>query len=344
MIVRSKAPLRLGLAGGGTDVSPYSDEHGGCVLNVTINMFAYCTIEELDCTGCEFEAKDIGVRVKAESIAAFPLDGPLLLHKAVYNRVVRDFNHGRPLSLRVTTASDAPPGSGLGSSSTMVVAMLAAYRELLGFPLGEYDLAHLAYVIERIDCRLAGGKQDQYATAFGGFNFVEFYKDDRVIVNPLRIRRHIENELQHRLMLYFTGVSRESAKIIDDQIKAVRGDEAGSDALEAMHEVKRLAYDLKERLLKGDLDGVEREFVGAWAAKKRLAKSITNAYIDNIATAALEHGAKAVKISGAGGGGFMMIFIDPKRRLDVAQALAGFKGEVHRFEFNHAGVEAWTVR
>jgi D-glycero-alpha-D-manno-heptose-7-phosphate kinase len=344
MIVRSKAPLRLGLAGGGTDVSPYSDDHGGCVLNVTINMFAYCTIEELPDGNIEFEAKDIGLSVKSTAEREFALSEPLVLHKAVYNRVVRDFNDGKPLSIRVTTYSDAPPGSGLGSSSTMVVAMLAAYRELLGFTLNEYDLAHLAYAVERIDCGLAGGKQDQYATVFGGFNFVEFYKDDRVIVNPLRIRRHIENELQHRLLLYFTGVSRESAKIIDEQIKAARGMDTKSDALEAMHEVKRLSFDMKERLLKGDLDGVVRQFADSWEAKKRLARSISNAHIDRIMSAALQNGAEAVKISGAGGGGFMMLFIDPKRRLDVTQALNGFSGEMRRFEFSHDGVEAWTVR
>jgi D-glycero-alpha-D-manno-heptose-7-phosphate kinase len=344
MIVRSKAPLRLGLAGGGTDVSPYSDDHGGCVLNVTINMFAYCTIEELLDGNIEFEAKDIGLCIKSTSETEFDLSETLVLHKAVYNRIVRDFNDRKPMSIRVTTYSDAPPGSGLGSSSTMVVAMLAAYRELMGFTLSEYDLAHLAYEIERVDCGLAGGKQDQYAAVFGGFNFVEFYKDDRVIVNPLRIRRHIENELQHRLLLYFTGVSRESAKIIDEQIKAARGTDTRSDAIEAMHEVKRLSFDMKERLLKGDLDGVVRQFAGSWEAKKRLAKSISNARIDEITSTALENGAEAVKISGAGGGGFMMLFIDPKRRLDVTRALNGFNGEMRRFEFNHDGVEAWTVR
>jgi D-glycero-alpha-D-manno-heptose-7-phosphate kinase len=344
MIVRSKAPLRLGLAGGGTDVSPYSDEHGGCVLNVTINMFAYCTIEELSDGNIEFEAKDVGASVKGTLVNEFPLTESLVLHKAVYNRMVRDFNDGAPLSIRVTTYSDAPPGSGLGSSSTMIVAMLAAYRELMGFTMAEYDLAHLAYVIERIDCALAGGKQDQYAAVFGGFNFVEFFKNDRVIVNPLRIRRHIENELQHRLVLYFTGVSRESARIIDDQIKVARSSDAGADALEAMHDVKRLSYDVKERLLKGDLDGVVRQFADSWQAKKRLAPTISNTHIENIMSAVMENGAEAVKISGAGGGGFMMIFIDPKRRLDVKRALAAFNGELRRFEFNHDGVEAWTVR
>jgi D-glycero-alpha-D-manno-heptose-7-phosphate kinase len=334
----------LGLSGGGTDVSPYSDEHGGCVLNVTINMFAYCTIEELSDGNIEFAAEDIGLTVRSGSETAFSLSNPLLLHKAVYNRIIREFNHGRPLSIRVTTYSDAPPGSGLGASSTMVVAMLAAYRQLLGFTLGEYDLAHLAYVIERIDCGLAGGKQDQYAAVFGGFNFVEFYNNDRVIVNPLRIRRHIENELQHRLLLYFTGVSRESARIIDEQIKAAQGPVTGSDSLRAMHEVKRLSYEMKERLLKGDIDDVVRQFANSWEAKKRLARSISNAHIDTIAAAALNNGAEAVKISGAGGGGFMMIFIDPKRRLNVTRALNAFEGQLRRFEFTHDGVEEWTVR
>ncbi len=344
MICRSKAPLRLGLAGGGTDVSPYSDHYGGCVLNATIDLYAYCTIETLDRDIVEFEAKDLDISFQAPSAPSYPNDQELALHKAVYNRIVSDFCDGRPLPVRITTHSDALPGSGLGSSSTMVVAMLAAFRELLNMPLGEYDLAHLAFEIERKDCALSGGKQDQYAATFGGFNFMEFYKDDRVIVNPLRIRRSIENELQASLLLYFTGVSRSSAEIIDDQVNAVHSVATREASISAMHEVKRLAYEMKESLLKGDIETVVDFFHRSWQAKKKMSTKISNPNIEAVADAALNAGARAVKIAGAGGGGFMMIFVKPSNRLDVESALRKLPGNCLKFNFTQNGVESWRVK
>lgn len=343
MIVRSRSPLRLGIAGGGTDVSPYSDQFGGYVLNATIDLYAYCTIQLIDAPVVEFEAMDMGVSYSGPAISNILLDGRLDLHKAVYNRVVRQFQDNRPFGARVLTYSDAPPGSGLGSSSSMVVAMVAAFREALVLPLGEYDLAHLAYDIERIDCALAGGKQDQYAATFGGFNFMEFYAGDRVVVNPLRVRRHIENELQCRLALYFTGVSRESARIIEDQIRTVKKPGGGS-SLEAMHEIKRNAMDLKERLLKGDLDGVAELFRASWEAKKQLSSVISNPHIETAAATAFNAGASAVKVSGAGGGGFMMILAAPEVHLKINRALAQLGGYSQKFQFTHMGAEAWRVK
>ncbi len=220
MLVRSRSPLRLGIAGGGTDLSPYCDTFGGCVLNATIDMYANCTIELLeDQDGITFVGQDIEKTFHCPLQRHIPLEGDLQLHKAIYNRIVRDFNDNKPLPVKVYTHSDAPPGSGLGSSSTMVVTILSAYNELLKLPLGEYDVARLAYEIERVDCNLAGGKQDQYATTFGGFNFMEFFENGRVIVNPLRIRQNIINELESQMVLFFTGVSRSSADIINDQVK-----------------------------------------------------------------------------------------------------------------------------
>lgn len=344
MICRSKAPLRLGLAGGGTDVSPYSDHYGGCVLNTTIDLYAYCTIETLDRENVELCAKDLGVTFQAPSATSYPIDLNLALHKAVYNRVVHDFLEQQPLAVRVTTHSDALPGSGLGSSSTMVVAMLAAFREMLNLPLGEYDLAHLAFEIERKDCALSGGKQDQYAATFGGFNFMEFYKDDRVIVNPLRIRRTTENELQASLLLYFTGVSRSSAEIIDDQVNAVYSSSTRETSIDAMHEVKQLAFEMKESLLKGEIDTVIDFFDRSWQAKKRMSNKVSNPDIESVSEAAISAGARAVKIAGAGGGGFMMIFVDPTTRLDVEAALRRFPGHCLKFNFTQNGVESWRVK
>ena len=345
IIVRSKAPLRLGLAGGGTDVSPYSDQYGGCVLNATIDLYAHCTIELLaDGTNVEFVAKDMQQAFRSSIAPMYSLDSDLPLHKAVYNRIVRDFAPTQPLSVRVTTFSDALPGSGLGSSSTMVVAMLAAYRELLNLPLGEYDIAHLAYEIERKDCNFAGGKQDQYAATFGGFNFMEFYDDDKVIVNPLRIRRHVENELQANLLLYFTGVSRSSADIIRDQIQTAQSAEARAPSVGAMHDVKRLAVEMKEAMLKGDIDGVIDFFDRSWKAKKLMSSKISNPLIEEIALAAISGGARAVKIAGAGGGGFMMIFADPASRIDVQRSLDRFPGDWKTFHFTQNGVESWRLK
>ncbi len=344
LIARAKAPLRLGLAGGGTDVSPYSDEYGGCVLNATITLHAHCTIELFDDGPVEFIAKDLQQSFRSTSAPNYNCTGPLTLHKAIYNRVVQDFLKNKPLSVRVTTYSDALPGSGLGSSSTMVVAILAAYRELLNLPLGEYDLSHLAYEIERIDCGLAGGKQDQYAATFGGFNFIEFYKDDRVVVNPLRVRRHIQNELQERLMLYFTGVSRSSADIITDQVRAATSTERRDSAVNAMHAMKQLAFEMKERLLKGDINGVIDQFRDSWTAKKQMSTRISTATIEAVEYAALTSGARAVKIAGAGGGGFMMIFVDPSKRADVEHALRPFSGVWHNFTFTPTGVETWRAQ
>lgn len=346
-IVRSRAPLRLGLAGGGTDVSPYSDQFGGCILNATIDLYAHCTIVfDPQANEVTFKALDLSQTVSIPLTATCALEEPLLLHRGIYNRIVHDFNNGQALPVTITTWSDAPPGSGLGTSSTLVVAILAAFQELLRLPLGEYDLAHLAYQIERIDCGLAGGKQDQYAATFGGFNFMEFYRDDRVIVNPLRIRRRVELELESSLLLYFTGQSRESAHIIKEQVTMVEADgESGSVALKSMHLVKEIAYAMKEAILKGDIANVHQLLGATWEAKKRMAKSISTSNIESVAATAMAAGAKAIKVSGAGGGGFMMIFVEPTQRRQVIDALSWEScGAFHNFCFTATGVETWKVK
>lgn len=340
MTVRAKAPLRLGLAGGGTDVSPYSDTYGGCVLNASIDMHAHTTLEPLGEQVVEFVAKDLQQAWMGSSRAPVSVAGDLLLHKAIHARVCRDYLGNQPLPVRVTTYSDAPPGSGLGTSSTMVVSILAAYSEYLKLPLGDYDLARLAYDIERNDCALSGGKQDQYAATFGGVNFMEFGAENKVVINPLRIREPIINELHARLLLYYTGQSRESAKIIDEQIKAVKTE--GSKSVDSMHALKRIAYEMKERLLKNDLDGVTALFRESWEAKKKMAASISNSRIDQAAELAMAAGADGVKVSGAGGGGFMMIFVDPAQKLDVQRALAESDGYFVKFNFTQHGVQAWS--
>ena len=306
MIVRSKAPLRLGLAGGGSDVSPYSDLYGGNVLNATINLAAYCTIESLSLPVVRVNAADAGVLCEVP-LGTGPLSSGALLVDGVYNRVVRDFGPVPAPGFAITTYNDAPAGSGLGTSSTMVVCILKCFAEWMDIPLGDYELARLAYEIERKDLLLAGGKQDQYAAAFGGFNFMEFLPSDLVIVNPLRVKDWIVQELEGSLLLYFTGRSREGA------------------------------------LLQGDMATFARILGAAWEDKKKMADTITNPQIQEAFDVALAAGAISGKVSGAGGGGFIMLMVPPQKRVAVREALRALPGQVVPFQFTQTGAVAWKL-
>lgn len=341
MLIRSRAPMRLGLAGGGTDLSPYCDQHGGAVLNVTIGQYVYTTLEPLTGDAVEFVSTDMGVSRAFPLAPALPVDHDLALHAGVYNRIVRDYCDGKPMPLRISTFSEAVPGSGLGSSSTVVVSMLKAYTEYLGLPLGDYDTGHLAFEIERIDLGLAGGRQDQYAATFGGFNFMEFYADDRVIVNPLRVKNWIMSELESSLVLFFTGKSRSSATIIQEQSKNISSGTGKS--LEATHQLKRDAYAMKEAVLKGNIGNFTEILNRSWRAKRQTADSISNPMIDRVFEVAIQAGALGGKVSGAGGGGFIMFVVDPMRRSDVLSALAGCDGQAMNCHFTHRGMEGWRI-
>ncbi|MBQ3699638.1 MAG: dehydrogenase [Prevotella sp.] len=340
MIIRSKAPLRLGLAGGGSDVSPYCDIYGGLVLNATINLYAYCTIEETNDQQITIHSYDAGVNQSYPSASKLEINGEASLIKGVYNRVVRDFNLS-PLSFKITTYNDAPAGSGLGSSSTMVVCILKAFVEWKGLPLGDYEIAKLAYEIERKDLQLSGGKQDQYAASFGGFNYIEFLKDDIAIVNPLKIKRWVIDELEASMLLYFTGRSRSSAAIIDEQKKNTK--RGNNTAIEAMHRIKQSAIDTKLALLKGDINAFADILREAWENKKRMATHITNPIIQEAMDVAMQAGAKAGKVSGAGGGGFIMFVVEPTRKKEVEQALSKLDGFVMPFNFSDGGAHGWKI-
>jgi D-glycero-alpha-D-manno-heptose-7-phosphate kinase len=341
MIIRAKAPLRLGLAGGGTDIAAYYNIDGGNVLNATIDMYSYCIIEPSDERKIVFNANDLDITEEYRADERLDTNNRLQLHSGVYNRIVADYNGGKPLPFTMTTYSDAPAGSGLGSSSTMVVAIIKAFVEWLNLPLGEYDIAHLAYQIERVDLRLAGGKQDQYAATFGGFNFMEFYDGDRVIVNPLRLKRWIRNELEASLVLYYTGISRESGNIINQQIENTNKKDKLS--VESMHDLKKHAVFMKEALLKGDMKTFSDCLRKGWLAKKNMAASISNPFLDGLYRYALDNGADSAKISGAGGGGFMMIYCDPRRRVRLIRALKNREGTVLTPSFTETGTQAWTL-
>lgn len=340
MIIRSKAPLRLGLAGGGSDVSPYSDIYGGLILNATISLYAYCTIEEINDHLICIDSYDAHLYESYNLNTQLPIDGKATLIKGVYNRVVIDYG-SVPSGFKITTYNDAPPGSGLGTSSTMVVCILKAFVEWMNLPLGDYEIARLAYEIERKDLGLSGGKQDQYAAAFGGFNFMEFLPNDMVIVNPLKVKRWILDELEASILLYFTGASRSSAAIIDEQKKNTT--EGNEEAIEAMHKIKQSAKDMKLAVLKGDVKSFASILRGAWENKKKMANSITNPVIQEAMEIAMASGAKAGKVSGAGGGGFIMFVVEPTRKKDVEKALMMLGGFVMPFQFTDGGAHGWKI-
>ncbi|GAP44361.1 predicted kinase related to galactokinase and mevalonate kinase [Lentimicrobium saccharophilum] len=340
MIIRSKAPLRLGLAGGGTDVAPYSDIYGGAILNATISMYAYATIIPRSDGKIILNSIDKAETYEFDARKRLSISGTLDLHRGIYNSIIKNFI-GKPLSFSLSTYVDAPPGSGLGTSSTLVVAIIGAFAEWLKLPLGEYDLAKLAYDIERVDLLMAGGKQDQYAATFGGVNFMEFSANDKVIVNPLRIKDVYLNELAHNLVLFYTQTSRLSSKIIEAQSRNVVNNNQSS--IDAMHQLKLQSVMMKEALLRGDLDKIGEILDFGWKFKKQMADEISNPFIDQLYETARENGATGGKISGAGGGGFMIFYCPGETRSKVISALKKFGVEAKRYEFTGAGLTTWTI-
>lgn len=340
MIFRSKAPLRIGLAGGGTDVSPYCDMYGGCILNATISLYAHANIELTADNKITIEAIDRGEVASYDMAEHLTADGMFTLAKGAYNHIVKKYGPV-PSGFKLTTYVDAPAGSGLGSSSTLMVAIIGAFCEWMQLPMGEYDIAHTAYIIEREELGMAGGKQDQYAATFGGVNFMEFYEGNNVIVNPLRIKSRVLFELGNNLVLYFTSTSRLSSTIIEAQSKNV--EDKNEKSIEAMHQLKKQALMMKEALLKGEVDKIGPILDFGFRYKKQMASGISNDMIDNIYETALKAGATGGKISGAGGGGFMMFYCPRNTRYPVIKSLSEFGGEFRRYQVTEHGLSTWSI-
>jgi D-glycero-alpha-D-manno-heptose-7-phosphate kinase len=338
MIIRSKAPLRISFAGGGTEVEPYLSERGGVVLGTTVDKYAYSSL---------YFRRDHQIHVASldyDVVAKYNADEPLIeedklnLVKAVIRRLCPKNNDQ---GLDIFLHSDAPPGSGLGSSSAVVVTLIGAFKHWLHSPLTNYDIADLAYQIERVDLGIKGGKQDQYAAAFGGFNFIEFYRD-ATIVNPLRVPLDILNELHYNLLLCYTGKTRLSAHIIDDQIKGyVRQQES---VTQAMEELKDIAVAMKNALLQGRLNDFGALLHEAWMNKKKMAAQISDSHIDELYETARKHGALGGKISGAGGGGYMFFYCDSNRKHILAEQLERLGAQVVDFNFDLRGVQTWDTK
>lgn len=338
MIIRSKAPLRISFAGGGTEVEPYLSERGGVVLSTTIDKYAYASLRFRDDCQITVTSLDYDVIAKYRLDKPLTFDGNLDLVKAVIRRLNRGNND---TGLDFLLHSDAPPGSGLGSSSTLVVALIGLFKHWLHLPLDNYEIADMAYQIERIDLGIKGGKQDQYAATFGGFNFIEFYRD-ATIVKPLRVFPDVINELNYNLILCYTGKTRLSARIIDTQVdRYVRRQE---DVVQVMDELKRIANALKKALLQGRLDDFGALLHEAWINKKKMAVQISDPHIDELYETARKHGALGGKISGAGGGGYIFFYCPFDKKHIIARELERLGAKVVDFNFDYHGLQTWEVR
>jgi len=330
---RARAPLRLSFCGGGTDVSPYPEEHGGMVLSATINQYAYASLRPRRDSKLTIASLDYDVVAKYDHPRRMRLDGNLDLIKVA----VRALKVRRGADLWVH--SDAPPGSGLGSSSTMVVALIGVLSKWLERPLSGYEIAELAYRIERVDLKLAGGRQDQYAATFGGFNFIEFQKD-ATVVNPLRVEPDVIQELEYRLLLCYMGQTRQSAHIIERQTTAYR--EGKAPVVDALHRLKAETLEMKKALLLGKVDAVGELLHEAWENKKRLDESISNSRVDQLYRLARREGAIGGKMPGAGGGGYFLFLTRFDRKHRVASALEKRGGQVVPFQFEARGLRTWA--
>lgn len=334
-IYRARAPLRLSFAGGGTDVAPFPSREGGLVLSATINRYAHGTLRPRADGQISIESVDFGLAVNYGVDEPLVYDGELDLVKAA----IRTVGTGRDGGFDIFVHSDAPPGSGLGSSSSVMVALIGLLKEHGRIPLTEYEIAHLAYVLEREELEIRGGLQDQYAATFGGFNFIEF-DGERVVVNPLRIPWETINELEHNMLLCYTGAPRRSDGIIDDQTARFEAGDAGT--LAGLRRQKELAVEMKNALLRGRLNEFGVLLGEAWESKKRLSPRVSTGVIDEAYAAAIAEGALGGKVTGAGGGGHMVFYCRFERKHRVAERLMQLGLSVMEFSFTFRGLDSWT--
>jgi len=342
-VVFAKAPLRMALAGGGTDLEPYWSKYGGVVLNGTIDQYAYCKIEPCVCEHekCwSFKSVDLGIEERHDFYSTPFMHGEYvdsdlkLLVNTYQYLTAKSERH----PIKITTYVEAPPGSGLGSSSALVVALIAAIAEYHKIPLGEYDIAEYAVEIERTICDLPGGKQDQFAAAFGGFNFTEFLTDGRTIVNPLRLNYKTQNMMELSTVLYYVGKPREDSRVIENTAKGLVDSEV---VLNATHKIKEACIEYKRSLLTGDMKRISELMETYWRSKLETNPHVASPEILDAYEYALQNGATGAKISGAGGGGHMVLFTEFERRHELITALKEKEGRVVPFKFVKHGVDVW---
>jgi D-glycero-alpha-D-manno-heptose-7-phosphate kinase len=336
MNIRARAPLRISFAGGGTDVPPFPAREGGLVLNATIDRYVYGMLRPRRDRQIRIESADFGLSLNYQVDERPIFDGRLDLVKAAIRKLGDASAPGYDLFLH----SNAPPGSGLGSSSTVMVTLVGLLKDFHGLPLTDYEIAALSHTIERNDLGMLGGMQDQYAATFGGFNFIEFTAD-RVIVNPLRINDDVINELAHNMLLCYTGATRRSDGIIEDQ--TARFEQGEESTLRGLRMQKELAVEMKNALLQRRCTEFGDLLHQAWQQKKRMSPRITTSFIDEAYAEARRHGALGGKVTGAGGGGYMLFYCRFDKKHKVAEALSRLGASVAEFSFEPHGLTTWSM-
>ncbi len=329
LIVRT--PVRISFAGGGTDLEAYYGRYGGCVVSTTIDKYFYVFLNVNEDDDIQINSSDYHTFYRHNPDQVLLVDGDLALPKAVLN------HFGIHKGLSMFLASEIPPGTGLGSSGSVAVAMVKAISTACGLNLPKEEIAELACHIEIDKLGMPVGKQDQYAAAFGGFNFITFTSEG-IVVEPLSIAPEIRRHLKKSLLLFFTGSSRDSAKILKEQKRSSEKDDP--QVIAALHAAKETALELKACLERGDLRRFGELLDLTWQHKKRFASGITNPLIDECYALALANGALGGKITGAGGGGFLMLYCEEEYRDQVTKILEekGLKRMDFHFETEGARI------
>ena len=340
--IRSRAPTRIDFAGGTTDLAAFRDREGGAVVSAAVARYAYCSLQVSDGTTICIRADDLQQFVQAANIRELEFDGNLDLLKGAVKAL------DVPESLDIYVHCDAPPGSGTGSSASVGVALIGLLNHLRvrgdhreREVLSRFDIAELACRIEQ-DLGIIGGKQDQYAAALGGLNYIQFYPGDRVAVEPLLLSPGTLCELSKRLVLYYTGQSRLSGETNQRMIAAYeRGDE---QVVAALRSVKQTAQDIYRALLVEDLDVFAELLNREWEARRILAPGVVTEQMEDLREEALRAGALATKVCGAGGGGCILVYCDDDREGPVRRALAQREGAVLDFAFDFTGLQVWESK
>lgn len=331
LIVRS--PVRISFGGGGTDLPAYYEQHGGAVLSATINKYFYTILGTRSDDSVQIISSDLRICESWRDFAALEISNSEL---EIPVAILKDL--GREMHVDLFMASEIPPGTGLGSSASVCVNVLKTLTTYLHEPLAKQALAERAFHIARDVLRHHVGKQDEYAAAFGGINFFEFVPSGETRVDPLALDSEVTAELQNSLMLFFTGAAHQSWNILAEQEAATA---VGSGKpVEALHEIKSLAFTMREALWRADLPRFAAMLHEAWQAKRRVSARISNSRIDGLYDLALRSGALGGKITGAGGGGFLLLFCEPQRQGRVRQALVaeGLHEMTFNFDFQGAHV------
>lgn len=330
LIVRS--PVRISLGGGGTDLPAYYEQFGGSVLSAAINKYFYTILTARSDDRIQVISSDLRVFETWRDIANTKLRGtPLEIPLAVLKEMNCD------IAVDLFLASEIPPGTGLGSSASVCVNILKTLSFYLQRPISKYDLAERSFHIARHLLGKPVGKQDEYAAAFGGLNFISFHPDGSTLVEPIDLNPAVLTELQRNLMLFFTGSAHHSWTILQEQESAARN-EAGS-ALDALHEVKALGIRMSSALQSGNLRAIGALLHEGWQAKRRISTKISTPHIDELYTLARKRGALGGKITGAGGGGFLLLYCEPDFQSDVREAMRRYDVQEMTFGFDMQGAQ-----